>query len=113
MCKTEFVGSSVQHRDLCSVLRDNPDGWDDEVGVGERLTKEGTYVCACVLSHFSHVQLFVTLWTAACQVPLSMGILQARILEWVTMPSCRKSSRAKAQTHVSYSSCTGRQILYH
>ena len=28
---------------------------------------------ACVLSHFSHVQLFATLWTAASQAPLSMG----------------------------------------
>ena len=37
----------------------------------------------CVLSHFSLVQLFVTLWTVACQAPLSMGILQTRILEWV------------------------------
>ena len=27
---------------------------------------------ACVLSHFSHVQLFETLWTVACQAPLSM-----------------------------------------
>ena len=27
----------------------------------------------CMLSHFSHVQLFVTLWTIACQAPLSMG----------------------------------------
>ena len=26
-----------------------------------------------VLSCFSHVQLFVTFWTVACQVPLSMG----------------------------------------
>ena len=26
---------------------------------------------------------FVTPWTVACQAPLSMGILQARILEWV------------------------------
>ena len=26
-----------------------------------------------VLSHFSHVQLFVTLWIVACQAPLSMG----------------------------------------
>ena len=34
-----------------------------------------------VLSHFSHVQLFVTLWTVAHQAPLSVGILQARILE--------------------------------
>ena len=27
----------------------------------------------CVLSCFSCVQLFVTLWTVACQPPLSMG----------------------------------------
>ena len=26
-----------------------------------------------VLSHFSHVWLFATLWTVACQAPLSMG----------------------------------------
>ena len=26
-----------------------------------------------MLNHFSHVQLFVTLWTVACQVPLCMG----------------------------------------
>ena len=29
---------------------------------------------ACMLSHFSHVQLFVTPWTVAHQAPLSMGI---------------------------------------
>ena len=40
-----------------------------------------------LLSRFSRVQLFATLWTAALQAPLSMGILQARILEWVAMPS--------------------------
>ena len=28
---------------------------------------------ACVLGHFSRVQLFATLWTAAHQAPLSMG----------------------------------------
>ena len=33
-----------------------------------------------MLSCFSHVQLFAGLWTVACQAPLSMGILQARIL---------------------------------
>ena len=37
-----------------------------------------------MLSHFSHVQLFTTLWTVACQAPLSMGILQARI--WSGLP---------------------------
>ena len=30
-------------------------------------------LCAWVLSHFSRVLLFVTLWTVACQAPLSMG----------------------------------------
>ena len=28
---------------------------------------------ACMLNHFSHVQLFVTPWTVARQAPLSMG----------------------------------------
>ena len=46
----------------------------------------------CVPSHFSLVQLFVTLWTVACQAPLSMGIPQARILEWVAIPFSRGSS---------------------
>ena len=38
------------------------------------------------------VQLFVTPWMAAHQASLSMGILQARILEKVAMPSSRGSS---------------------
>ena len=29
--------------------------------------------CHAVLSHFSYVRLFLTLWTVACQAPLSMG----------------------------------------
>ena len=41
-------------------------------------------VCA---ESLSHVQLFATPGTIAYQVPLSMGILQARILESVAMPS--------------------------
>ena len=41
----------------------------------------------CLLSHFGRVQLFVIIWTVAHQAPLSMEILQARIPEWVAMPS--------------------------
>ena len=44
----------------------------------------------------------VTAWTVAYQAPLSMGILQARILEWVAMPSSRGSFRPQDRTHVSY-----------
>ena len=34
------------------------------------------------------------------------GILQARILEWITMPSSRRSSKPRDQTRDSCSSCT-------
>ena len=66
-----------------------------------------------VLSHFSPIWLCETLWTVAHQAPLSTGFLQARIVKWVTMPSSRGSSRPKDQTHVSCTSCIGRQNLYH
>ena len=42
----------------------------------------------------------MTQWSVACQAPLSMGILQARILEWVAMPSSRGSSQPRDQTCV-------------
>ena len=48
-----------------------------------------------MLSHFSCVQLFATLWTVAHQAPLSMGILQARILEWVAVPYSKGKAGAK------------------
>ena len=38
------------------------------------------------------------------------GILQARILEWVAMPSSRRSSQPRDRTWIS---CSGRQVLYH
>ena len=55
-----------------------------------------------VLSHLSRVQLFATLRTVARQAPLSMEILQARILEWGFMLSSRGSSQSRDQTCVSY-----------
>ena len=45
--------------------------------------------CAYLLSH---VWLFATPWTVALQAPLSLEILQARILAWVAMTSSRGSS---------------------
>ena len=103
----------------------------------------------CVLSCFSRVRLFATLWTVAHLAPLSVGfsrqeywsgllcpppgdllnpgmepasltspalaagffttsatweahILQARILEWVTISFSRGSSRPRDQTRVSH-----------
>ena len=54
-----------------------------------------TLFYAYVLSHFSCVRLYVTLWTLAHQDPLSNGILQARILEWVVLPFSRGSSQPR------------------
>ena len=51
-----------------------------------------------MLSHLSHVQLFVTLWTVAHQTPPSMGILQARILECIAMPFSSESSQPRDHT---------------
>ena len=63
-------------------------------------------ICVHMLSCFSCVLLFVTGSSAH-------GILQARILELLAMPSSMGSSQPMDQTHISYVFCTGRQVLYH
>ena len=57
-------------------------------------------LCYAVLSH-SVVSDSATPWNIACQAPLSMRILQARILEWVAKPCSRGSSQPKDRTQVS------------
>ena len=59
-------------------------------------------MCVCVLRC---VQLFAIPWPVAHQAPLSMGILQPRIMESVAMPSSRGSSQPRDQTHISCVSC--------
>ena len=41
------------------------------------------------------------------------GILQARILEWVAVPSSRRFSQSRYKTYVSYVSHIGGRVLYH
>ena len=50
-----------------------------------------------------------------CHLPGSSvhEIFQARILEWIAIYYSRGSSWSRDQTHISFVSCTGRQILYH
>ena len=67
---------------------------------------------AYVLSCFSHIRLCDPKdWS----LPGSSvhGISQERILEWVAISFSRLSFPPRDWTHVSYISCTGRQILYH
>ena len=70
------------------------------------------HTCMCAKS----LQPCLTLCNSVdCGLPGSSvhGILQARILEWVAIPSSRGSSWPRDQTHISYISCIGRQVLYH
>ena len=58
--------------------------------------------CNTLVLMLSHVWLFTTLRIGARQAPLSMGILQARILEWVFISFSRGSSWPRDPTHASY-----------
>ena len=50
----------------------------------------------------SRIQLFGTPWAVALQAPLSVAILQVRILEWVAIPVSRGSSWPRDQNRVSH-----------
>ena len=81
-----------------------------------------SYMCCAESQTLSSVWIFVTPWTVAHQAPLSMGILQARILEWVAIPSpgifptqegnpglphCRQ-----IPYHLSHQSCTYKLFIW-
>ena len=59
-------------------------------------------LCACAQSRLTLCNLMV----CAHQAPVSMGILQARILLWIAMPSSRGSSNPGIRPHCG-------QILHH
>ena len=59
-----------------------------------------------MLSHFSCILLFATLWTVAhLQGSSVYGILRARILEWAAISFFRESSPSKDRASVSFVSC--------
>ena len=64
-----------------------------------------------VLRRFSRVQLCNPMDCGPLGSSVH-GILQARILDWVAMPSSRGSSQPRNQTYVSYVSWIGRWVLY-
>ena len=70
------------------------------------------FTCVCAKS----LQSYLTLCNLRdCSSPGSSvhGILQARILEWVAMPSSGGSSQPRDRTCLSYVSCIDRWVLYH
>ena len=60
----------------------------------------------------SRVRFFAPSWTVALQVPLFLGLFQARILEWVAILSSRGSSPPRDRTRVFCISCMSKWVLY-
>ena len=70
------------------------------------------YVCVPAQSS-SYVQLFCDLRAYSPPGSSVHGILQARVLEWVTMSYLKGASQPRDGTLISCISCIDRQILYH
>ena len=66
----------------------------------------------CVLSHFSRVRRFSTLWTVTYQASLSAGFSDTFTAAGC-IPSSRGPSQPRDRTCISYVSSVGRWGLYH
>ena len=66
-----------------------------EAGTESRYREGRGLLKALKCELLSRVRLFMTPWTIARQAPLSMQILQVRILEWVTISFSRGSSQPR------------------
>ena len=77
--------------------------------------KEGVVTTAttCVLSCFSCVQLFGTLWTVARQAPLSIAFSRHEYWSGLPCPPPGGLPNPGMETRISEVSRTGRQVLYH
>ena len=86
--ETQFINRYLQKRYYFTLTKlENITKWQCAT-----LRKWQAHTKCCAQS-LSRAQLFVTPWTVAHQAPLSIGILQTRILEWVAMSSSTGSSQ--------------------
>ena len=66
-----------------------------------------------MLSCFSCVWLFATLWTEAHQAPLSMGFSRQEYWSGLPCPPPEDLPDSGMGTHICHVSCIGKQVLYH
>ena len=97
-----FSGLVQEIHEYCQACSSH---WDNRVCM--------TNVLACLLSPFSHVQLFAILWTAARQAPLSIGFSREEYWSGLPFPPPGESSWPGDWTRISYVSCRGWRALYH
>ena len=84
-----------------------PGPWGTKVWVGcssmaQRSLKNQHKLCCVFAELLSCVQHFATPWTIAWQAPVAILILQARIPDWVSMPSSWGSFQLWYRTQVSH-----------
>ena len=109
---------------VCEERKEGQCGWLEPAGESHR--RCGQRGTSCHITQHSagsdegrcvrakSLQLCVTLWDPMdCSLPGSSvhGILLARILAWVAMPSSRGSSLPRDWTHVSSGSCIAGGLL--
>ena len=68
---------------------------------------------ACILSHFSFIQVFVTLLTVDQQAALSIGLARQEYWSVLLYPLARDAPHLGIKPESSYISCIGRNVLYH
>ena len=93
--------------EIPNILYNEPWIWEktqEKFGGAKEHEEKEPYVIpgACEISH---VWLFVTPWTIACQAPLSMRVSRQEHCSELPFPSPGESSRPKNQTLVSCVSC--------
>ena len=67
---------------------------------GPFILTHGPQECVCLVTQMC--LSLVTPLTVAHQIPLFMGIPQARIMKWVDMPFSRRSCQPRDQTRISH-----------
>ena len=99
-------------RKLWEIVKDREVWHAESMGskiAGRDLATEKQYH-ACVLSHFSHVWLFATLWIVDCQTSLSKEF--SRQEYWSGLPFFSTGDLPNPEIEpVSHVSCTGRQFF--
>ena len=66
-----------------------------------------------VLSHFSHVQLFATLWIVTWQTPLSMGFSRQEYWDGLPFPTPGNLPEPQIEPISLNVSCIGKWVVYH
>ena len=107
----QWVGSSHQVAKVLEFQLQHPSSENSEL-ISFTIDWFDLRLCVRILSCFSHVQLFATLWTVACQAALSMGFSRQEYWSGLPCPPPGDLPDPGLNLH-SYNSCIGRRIVYH